>query len=108
MKALFYKSISSNRKLHELHNDYPVAPEVIPIKEEWLSQYQHDLINDLGGKFTDDCIKLVPNLRNKVKYVLHYRNLKLYKELGMWVTKIHRAIKFRQEAWMAPYIDMNT
>ena len=40
--------------------------------------------------------------------MLHYRNLKLYHELGMRVTKIHRAIKFRQEAWMSPYIEMNT
>ena len=26
----------------------------------------------------------------------------------MGVKKIHRAVKFRQEAWMSPYIEMNT
>ena len=36
-------------ELHDLHNDYPLAP----IKEEWLSQYQRDLVNNLGGKFAD-------------------------------------------------------
>ena len=50
--------------LHNAHNDYPVAPETISIREEWLSYYQHNLVNELGGKFTD-CAKLVPNLRHK-------------------------------------------
>jgi len=59
------------------------------------------------GKFTK-CIKLVPNLRKNERYIIHYRNLKLYQSLGMQVTKIHRALKFRQKAWMAPYIQLNT
>ena len=80
----------------------PLAPETMPIKEEWLSQYQHDLVNQLGSKFTD-CGKLVPNLLNKERYVVHYRNLKLYHTLGMRVSEIHRALKFNQEAWMTPY-----
>ena len=79
----------------------------MPIKDECLSQYQHDLVNQLGSKFTD-CGKLVPNLLNKKRYVVHYRNLKLYHTLGMRVSKIHRALKFNQEAWMTPYINMNT
>jgi hypothetical protein len=58
-------------------------------------------VTELGGKFTE-CVKLVPNLRNKKRCVIHYRNLKLY--LGLKVTEIHGAVKFRQEAWMAPYI----
>ena len=59
-----------------------------------------------GSKFTE-CMKLVSNLRKKERYVVHYRNLKLYQSLGMQVTKIHRALKFRQEARMAPYIQLN-
>jgi len=53
-------------------------------------------------------MKLLPNLHNKERYIIHYSNLKLYQSLGMRVTEIHRAIKFRQEAWMAPYIQLNT
>ena len=53
-------------------------------------------------------MKLLPNLHNKERYIIHYRNLKLYQSLGMRATKIHRAIKFRQEAWMAPYTQLNT
>lgn len=93
--------------LHDMHNDYPLAPETMAVPKEWLSDYQRNLVNELGGKFTE-CTKLAPNLCNKERYVVHYRNLKLYQSLGMRVTKIHRAIKFRQEAWMAPYIQLNT
>jgi len=53
-------------------------------------------------------MKLLPNLHNKERYIIHYRNMKLYQSLGMRATKIHRSIKFRQEAWMAPYIHLNT
>ncbi|MEW8688825.1 MAG: hypothetical protein AB2556_23655, partial [Candidatus Thiodiazotropha sp.] len=52
--------------------------------------------------------KLVPNLRNKDRYVLHYRNLQLYMSLGMRLTKVHRALRFEQSPWMEPYIRMNT
>jgi hypothetical protein len=81
--------------------------EALSIPEVQMSDYQRALVSKLGDKFTE-CVKLVPNLRNKERYVLHYRNFKLYHSLGLKVTKIHRAVKFRQEAWMAPYIQLNT
>ena len=93
--------------LHDSHSDYPLAPETMTVPEAWMSDYQRALVNELGGKFTE-CMKLVPKLRKKERYVVHYRNLKLYKSLGMQITKIHRAIKFSQKAWMAPYVQMNT
>ena len=52
--------------------------------------------------------KLVPNLRNKTKYVVHIRALSQMLEQGLILERIHRAIEFNQSAWMKPYIDFNT
>ena len=52
--------------------------------------------------------KLIPNLWDKKKYIVHHENLKLYLELGLKVKKIHRGIKFREEPWMRSYIELNT
>ena len=51
--------------------------------------------------------KLIPNLRNK-KNVVHYETLKLYENLGLRVTKIHRGIKFEEKEWLKPNIELNT
>ena len=92
-------------ELHQMHNDYPLAPEKFEVKSEWLSQYQH---NFMTNKTCLKVKKLVPNLMPKHKYVVHYRNLQLYISLGMKITKLHRTLEFNQEPWMAPYIMMNT
>ena len=90
-------------ELHDAHNAYPLAPENRKVPKEWLSEYQQQL---LGTSVVVD--KLVPNLCHKKKYVVHYRNLQLYMDLGMKLTKIHRALQFDQSAWMEPYIQLNT
>ena len=54
-----------------------------------------------------DVKKLIPNLGNKTNYVVHYRNLQLYLFLGMKLTKIYRALKFKQSDWMKKDIDFN-
>ena len=51
--------------------------------------------------------KLIPNLGNITKYVLHYKNLQLYLSLGMKLTKNH-SLNFKQSEWMNKYIDFNT
>ena len=90
-------------ELHVAHNAYPLAPERMTVKKEWMSDYQHGLL-DAGVEVE----KLVPNLYNKNCYVLHYRNLQLYLSLGMRLTKVHRALSFQQSCWMEPYIRLNT
>ena len=56
----------------------------------------------------DKCKKLVCNLRNKKKYVEHIRSLKQALNDGLKLKKVHRIIKFNQEAWLKTYIDMNS
>ena len=92
-------------ELHDEHDSYPLAPEKLKIKREWLSEYQLELVENNSAL---NVKKLVPNLLDKEKYVLHYRNLQLYVSLGMRVKKIHRVLRFNQSPWMEPYIRMNT
>ena len=56
----------------------------------------------------DKCEKLVCNLHNKKKYVVHIKSLKQALNHGLKFKKVHRIIEFNQEAWLKPYIDMNT
>ena len=77
-----------SEKLHDSHNDYPFCPERVECEN--------------GVK------KLIPNLRNKNKYVIHYKNLIQCLKAGMKLKKIHRGIKFVESAWLKPYIDKNT
>ncbi len=89
--------------LHDVHNDFPLAAENLLVTEDMLSPF----CKSFKQKHVD-CKKLIPNLRDKVKYVTHYRNLKLYTSLGLKLTKIHRVLAFDQEPWMKAYIDFNT
>ena len=54
------------------------------------------------------CKKLVCNLYDKKKYVVHINSLKQALNHGLKLKKIHRIIEFIQKAWLKPYIDMNT
>ena len=52
--------------------------------------------------------KLVPNLFNKKKYVIHIKALKQALDHGLVLRKIHRVTQFKQSSWMKEYIDFNT
>ena len=42
------------------------------------------------------------------KLCFHIRSLKQALNHGLTLKKVHRVIQFNQEAWLKPYIDMNT
>ena len=73
-------------ELHDQHKEYPLAPERLVISK---------------------VEKLVPNLNNKTRYVLHHENLRLYTRLGLRLTKIHRGIRFEESKFLASYIQLN-
>ena len=52
--------------------------------------------------------KLVANLHDKTEYVIYIGNLKQALNHGLIFKKVHTVIKFNQNAWVKPYIDMNT
>ena len=56
----------------------------------------------------DKCKKLVCDLCNKKKYVVHIKSLKQALNHGLKLKRVHRIIEFSQKAWFKPYIDMNT
>ena len=75
------------KKLHDLHSDLPFLPKRMKI---------------------DKCKKLVCNLQNKKKYIMHIKSLKQALDHGLKLKKVHRIIEFNQKAWLKPYIDMNS
>ena len=62
---------------HELHNDLPFLPERMKIKKVEM---------------------LLANLHDKIEYVIHIRNLKLTLNHGLVLKKVHKVIKFNQNA----------
>lgn len=77
------------KELHDLHNDYPLAAVKIKATEDMLSKYA----KEIKGKFNisiGQVSKLIPRLSKKEKYVLHYRNLQLYLDLGLKLKKEHK------------------
>ena len=84
---IFEVDVKYLRRLNDLHNDLQFLPKRMKI---------------------DKYKKLVCNLRNKKKYVVHIRSLKQALNYGLKLKKVHRIIEFNQESWLKPYIDINT
>ena len=60
--------------LHNLHNDYQLAPEKLKLSDYMLSSYCLGITKEYGIR-VGEVNKLIPNLKNKENYVVHYRNL---------------------------------
>ena len=68
-------------ELHIAHNAYPLAPERLVVRKEWMSEYQLGLQNVRAS--STEVQKRVPNLSNKEHYVLDFQNLQLYLSPGI-------------------------
>ena len=112
-------------------NNFKWVNDVTEINEEFIKNYNenikkgyilevnvkypkklHDWHSDLlflpRGMKIDKCKKVVCNLRDKKKYVLHIKSLKQALNHGLKLKKVHRIIEFNKKAWLKPCIDMNT
>ena len=76
-----------SKNLHDFHSDLPFLPKRMKI-DKWN--------------------KLVCNLYDEESHVVNIRSLKQALNHGLILKKVHRVIQFNQEAWLKPYIDMNT
>ena len=95
------------KELHDLHKDYPLAPEIMCVNESMLSQAQKDIHKYYYGKDASDekTNKLVLNVMDKKKYVLHISALKFYLQHGLRLKKVHRAISFKQANFLKSFIE---
>lgn len=91
-------------ELHDTLNDYPLAPELTAFDP---SPRMMQLLQRLGLPHSRTP-KLIPNLRAKTRYVLHYRALQQCVRLGYQVTALHRVLWFTQSPFLADYINLNT
>ena len=84
---IFHVDVEYLKNLHKLHSDLPFLPERMKINK---------------------CSKLTCTVQNKKDHVIHIRTLKQALNNELILKKVHRVIQFNQEAWLKPYIDMNT
>ena len=73
-----------------------------------LLNLHKDLLFLVERKKIEKCKKLVCSIHDKENYVVHIRALKQALNQELILKKVHKVIQFNQEAWLKPYIDMNT
>lgn len=99
-------------RLHKEHNSFPLAPHTMTCEGDKLSDYATKCLDELkpSGKNRRSykATKLTATFHDRVEYLCHGINLKLYVELGLELVTIHRGIKFHQTAFLRPYIDLCT
>ena len=80
---------------------------MIKVNYEMVSGHCKDIADQYGVK-VGGVKNLIPNLGDKIKYVVHYKNLEYYLSLGMKLVKIYRISSFRKTNFLKKYPDFNT
>ena len=99
------------KECHDKHTDYPLAPEIMSVSADMLSDYQKETYKAYhfnNAPKDEKTNKLILNVMDKQNYVLHIDILKFYLKQGLKIKKINRVIEFRHKQWLKPWIDFNT
>ena len=91
------------KELHDYHKDYPFAPEIMNVSADMLSQTQKQIYKTYHyNKAPKDekTKKLILNVMDKQNYVVHIKMPQYYLKHGMKLSKINRAVSFKQKAWL--------
>ena len=108
---IFDVDLEYPKELHDKHIDYPLAPEIMKVKADMLSNTQREIYKAYHqGKEAKDeqTNKLILNVMDKSNYVLHISALQFYLKQGLKIKKKNRVISFKQKEWLKPWIDFNT
>lgn len=96
------------KHLHKLHANLPLAPELLEVTFDNLPPFVQDAIEKTEGVRRYKDTKLMSTFHDKIDYVCHIRNLKLYLSLGLVLKKVHRILEFNQDYVLKPYIEKTT
>ena len=105
--------LSYPRAIHDLTQDFPLAPETGMVTEEMLTPYMREQwarrceFRSGSAEYKPEK-KLLMSCRDKKEYVVHFKLLKFYLKMGLRITKIHSVIKFKQTCIFKKYIDDNS
>jgi len=96
------------KKLHKKHANFPLAPENIEINYENLSPFAKKSLVRTTQSIKYHDIKLSATFHDRKNYILHFKNLKLYLQLGMQLLNVHRVLRFTQKEFIKPFIEKCT
>ena len=95
-------------EIHDRDDDYPMAPQLMNVRAEMLSETHHRLLVNYFNGVAPGSKKLICSFLPCLKYTVFGQNLQFYLSRGMKLTKVHRGIKFTGLAYLAGYIKHNT
>ena len=107
-------------EIHDKHSDYPLAPEIMSVTADMLSEAQKEIYRKTYTKTfkngevvgldpkDEKTKKLILSVNDKSNYVLHINILRYYLKQGLKLKRVSRVIEFKQKQWLKPWIDFNT